>query len=306
MQHTEKQQKHTQNTPDEAEGIPDNSPDACRGSDKPAPLPRLPRLPRNARLPINRCNLPADVLGGLTFQRHPAPLLIDGVLNLHRGLFERLDRLPSPAERGELFLAHMDAHFCLTHPIDAGADHPGARVRANWRKVLQGWSFDSESRDGALLKGWVESRFGLLPRHHREPLPAPEGPAWTRYLHERSSGLYATNALEAQIDLLYAYTQHELTRAHGPDAHLTLYRGVNALNAHDILARPTRQHATLLLNNLSAFSASRERADEFGDTVLTARIPTAKILAYSELLPGLLRGEAEYLVIGGLCEVEIG
>ena len=47
-------------------------------------------LPRNARLPINRCNLPAVVLGGLTYQKYPSPLLIDGVAELHGDLFRRL------------------------------------------------------------------------------------------------------------------------------------------------------------------------------------------------------------------------
>ena len=53
----------------------DKDPGLCRASDN-------PRLPRWARLPINRCNLPADILGGLSFQRGPCPLVIDGVAEL--------------------------------------------------------------------------------------------------------------------------------------------------------------------------------------------------------------------------------
>jgi NAD+---dinitrogen-reductase ADP-D-ribosyltransferase len=59
----------------------------------------------------------------------------------------------------------------------------------------------------------------------------------------------------------------------------------------------------LLFNNLTSFSASRERADEFGDVVLAARVPTAKVFFHSGLLPGRFSGEEEYLVIGGLYRV---
>ena len=37
-------------------------------------------------------------------------------------------------------------------------------------------------------------------------------PAYLRYLEMRSAGLYGTNALEAQLDLLYAYCQYEFAR----------------------------------------------------------------------------------------------
>jgi len=43
-----------------------------------------PSLPRSARLPINRCNLPVAILGSLTYLRHPVPLELDGVAELHR------------------------------------------------------------------------------------------------------------------------------------------------------------------------------------------------------------------------------
>ena len=73
-----------------------------------------PSLPRAARLPINRCNLPAVILGSLTFQRHPVPLKLDGVEELHRPLFEALARLEDADERAQAFMSHMDATFSLT------------------------------------------------------------------------------------------------------------------------------------------------------------------------------------------------
>lgn len=61
----------------------------------------------------------------------------------------------------------------------------------------------------------------------------------------------------------------------------------------------------MLLNNLSSFTRTRDRATEFGDYILEAEIPVQKIFFHSELLPGVLKGEDECLVIGGVYEVEI-
>ena len=62
----------------------------------------------------------------------------------------------------------------------------------------------------------------------------------------------------------------------------------------------------MLLNNLSSFTSNRERADEFGDYVLEVRVPWQKIMFYSDLLPGKLKGEEEVVVIGGVYDVVIG
>jgi NAD+--dinitrogen-reductase ADP-D-ribosyltransferase len=61
----------------------------------------------------------------------------------------------------------------------------------------------------------------------------------------------------------------------------------------------------VLLNNLNSFTSARERADEFGDYIMETRIPLSKILFYNRLLPGMLKGEDEYVVIGGVYEVSI-
>jgi NAD+--dinitrogen-reductase ADP-D-ribosyltransferase len=158
-----------------------------------------PTLPRDARLPINRCNLPAVILGSVTYQRHPTPLRIDGVSELHAELFEFLDRPADSDERGQLFRDYTAAHFCLDHLEDAGlTDSSSGRAKANWMRILRGWSFDADGREGAVLKAWVESRFGLPPRFHGEPLRDFTAPAYLRYQEMRASGLYGTNALESQ------------------------------------------------------------------------------------------------------------
>jgi NAD+--dinitrogen-reductase ADP-D-ribosyltransferase len=272
----------------------------CRTCDNPP----APSLPAWARLPINRCNLPAVILGSVTFQKHPTDLKLDGVEELHAGLFALLDQSDDADERARVFHEGMNAHFRLDHLEDAGLDaQAGKRAKADWRRMLRGWSFDADSREGAVLKGWAESRFGLVPRFHGKPLRDFCGPAWRRYEEMRAAGLYGTNALEAQLDLLYAWCQYEFRRRAAP-AHLTLYRGINRLDEHEVLATAAGRQ-TVLLNNLTSFTASRERAGEFGDYILAATVPAAKIFFHCTLLPGALKGEGEHIVIGGACEVTV-
>ena len=274
----------------------DKSPTSCRGDDKAT-------LPRDARLPINRCNLPAVILGSLAYQRHPAPLLLDGIAELHPDLFRRLEAA-SDADRPDVFRDYMTVRFRLEWPEEVGlTGRNQARAKANYIKVIRGWSFDSDSGEGAVLKGWVESRFGLTPRYHREALRDPSGDAYLRYTEMRAQGLYGTNALEAQLDLLYTYCQFELARRYGTSRHVTLYRGVNRLADHEVLEKGAGGEHVVLLNNLNSFTCSRDRACEFGDYILSVEVPLTKVLFYCGLLPGALQGEDEFLVIGGVSSV---
>ena len=264
-------------------------------------------LPRSARLPINRCNLPADILGGLTFQRSPVALELDGVAQFHRGLFALLDKIDDAKERADAFTMHMNASFYLDEPEQAGysAQSKQKRQKADYLRMVRGWSFDADGREGAALKGWVESRFGLLPRHHGGQIRDLSGEAYRRYLEMRATAVYGTNALESQFDLLYTYCQYELARLYPNETHLTLYRGVNRVDEHETLATLDNKHRVVLFNNLNSFTANRERADEFGDYLLSTRVPLSKVFCYTSLLPGMLQGEDEYTVIGGLYEVSI-
>ncbi|MBU0687944.1 MAG: NAD(+)--dinitrogen-reductase ADP-D-ribosyltransferase [Gammaproteobacteria bacterium] len=262
-------------------------------------------LPRYARLPINRCNLPADILGGLTFQRAPVALELDGVAQFHCGLFELLDKLDDAHERARAFSIHMNAAFYLDQPEQAGYTDSTLhkRQKADYLRMMRGWSFDSDGVEGAALKGWVESRFGLLPRQHGGHIRDFSGEAYRSYLEMRATALYGTNAIESQFDLLYTYSQYELARLHPDETHLTLYRGVNRLDEYETIATLDNKHRIVLFNNLNSFTANLERADEFGDYLLTAQVPISKVFCYSRLLPGMLQGEDEYTVIGGLYEV---
>jgi len=279
-------------------GASDNSPTLCRGDDKAS-------LPRNSRLPINRCNLPAVVLGSLTYQQYPSPLLLDGVAELHRDLFRRLASA-APEARADVFRDYLTVHFRLERPEEIGfTGRRKSRAKANYVRMIRGWSFDSDSREGEVLKGWVESRFGLMPRYHGMPLRDPAGDAYRRYLEMRSQGLYGTNALESQLDLVYAFCQMELAMRHPEARHVTLYRGVNRMADHEVLAKGEGGQHVILLNNISSFTHSRERACEFGDYILAVDVPLTKIFFHCGLLPGVLQGEDEFLVIGGVVNVTL-
>jgi len=263
-------------------------------------------LPTDARLPINRCNFPALILGGLTFQRSPDRLELDGVRQLYGRLFDQyLAGIHRPELRAQRFMDYVDVAFRLYMLRDAGWDPAGPkkRIKANYLQLIRGWGADANGQEAAVLKGWVESRFGLRARFHRESLE--DGNAYAAYMSAWARGLYATNAIESQLDLLYTYCQHELHLDGDTDDRLILYRGVDRIDEKNIVARLDRRRVIWLLNNLSSFSSERERAEEFGYYVLTAAVPRSKVLFHDRLLPRMLTGEGEYMVIGGLYEVTL-
>ncbi|KGK41163.1 NAD(+)--dinitrogen-reductase ADP-D-ribosyltransferase [Nitrincola sp. A-D6] len=264
-------------------------------------------LPAWARRSINRCNLPPVILGSLTFQQQPAPLLIDGVHALHQNFFQAMDGLAEPTIRALHFRQYMCSAFLLDQVEHAGAD-PQQRVKrhkADYLRLLRGWLFNADGREAAVLKHWVESRFGLLPRNHRGSLKDINSPCYAAYLADVSRGLYNANALEAQLDLLYSFCQYELKRRFPAQQHWLLYRGINRIEAHELLNRNEAGHYQLVLNNLSSFSSDRDTASAFGDAILETQVPGAKLLYFPGLLPDILQGEQEHLVIGGVYQVQL-
>lgn len=257
-------------------------------------------LPAFARLPINRCNLPPNILGSLTFQQYPTDLLIDGLADLHASLYRHLDSQTNAKNRAQRFMDYMTVHFTLDKPEEAGANDDTKRQKADYLKLLRGWFFNSESQEAAVIKGWVESRFGLATRYHGGKIDAPDSPAYQAFTLARAQGLFNTNALESQLDLLYSFCQYEWSRRRPDQSHLTLYRGMNKEDDFDILERHDKNRATIILNSVNSFSKDPERAGEFGDIVLRAAIPRQKVLYHEGLLPGRLQGEAEYIVLGGV------
>ncbi|MCG7929050.1 MAG: NAD(+)--dinitrogen-reductase ADP-D-ribosyltransferase [Candidatus Thiodiazotropha lotti] len=266
-------------------------------------------LPAYARLPINRCNLPAVILGSLTFQQHPVRLFLDGVAELHADLFIHLQQVPEREQRAIHFMDYMRSGFLLDNLDEAGfseeEQHRFKRDKADYLRVLRGWMFDADGKEAAVMKSWVESRFGLRTRNHQGPLGDYTTEHYQTYLTDRANGLYNTNGLEAQLDLLYTYCQYEVEKLFPEQTHLTLYRGINQIKEHEILHQFSKREYVILLNNLNSFTSQRERADEFGDYILQAKVPLVKLLYLPDLLPHRLRGENEYLVIGGVYKVNL-
>lgn len=274
--------------------------------ESPLEAAQYPLLTADACLTINRCQLPARILGSVSFQHFPQPLLLDGVHELHRLFFAGLQAVAEPEMRALHFRDYMSAGFLLDHPERAGLNPAGhfSRPRADYLRVLRGWMFDSDSQEAAVLKGWAESRFGLLTRYHQGPLTAGDSEDYLVFQRQRARGLYNTNALEAQLDCLFAFCQYELQRRLAGVQHLTLYRGTNGWQQQEVLQQRSAQRFVLLLNNLNSFTSSRHYAEAFGDYLLEVQVPVSKLLYFPGLLPGVLPGEEEYLLIGGLYEVK--
>ncbi len=250
----------------------------------------------------NLVGLPTEFLASCDFNDAPLPLKISGVREFNRPLFEMLAEAENLTEAAGAFNLYMNAMF----GIDAeqkDAPRPGAprRFRSSYLRLIRGWGFDSNGREGAVLKGWVESRFGLFPTYHKEPIQRIASPAWTTYVEEKMSSRFHNNSILTQLDLLYEYCQWGLANMAAPGrAHIVLHRGVNALEDQLAFERRRGAQVRLRLNNLVSFTSDRDVAGCFGDTILTVRAPIAKVVFFNELLASHpLKGEGEYLVIGG-------
>jgi len=271
-------------------------------------IPQCTSLPAYARHPINHCNLPAVIIGSLAFQEHPSALSLDGVETLHHQLFDALAEIDDAATRALHFRDYMCSCFLLDHKDEAGFQ-PTQRLprgKADYLRLLRGWMFNADGVEAAVFKRWVESRFGLRARSHRGPLGDYENHNYERYQADYMRGLYNANALESQLDLLYSFCQYELQRREPNRSHWQLFRGVNKIEEHDILEKINDNHYILLLNNINAFSSDRYQSDTFGDAILTAEIPLSKIVYFPNLIPGILQGESEFLVLGGVFRVKVG
>lgn len=241
------------------------------------------------------------LLASVRFNENPHSLHVHGTRESHRGLFRLLDDCGTLQDAAEVFEHYMEIQFDLRPPPDGEAGSGAMRFVASYLKLLRGWGFDSGSPQGAVLKGWVESRFGLVPVYHKEILGAFPSDAWITYLEEKMSSRFHDGVINFQLDLLYEYCQWALARFHAPGARtIRLWRGTNDCPGQVVEGDPWSGTCILRLNNLVSFTDDEERAEEFGDWMIEAAVPTAKLLYF----PGLLRdrvfnSEGEYLVIGG-------
>ncbi|MBI5379029.1 MAG: NAD(+)--dinitrogen-reductase ADP-D-ribosyltransferase [Nitrospirae bacterium] len=250
----------------------------------------------------NLVGIPTGLLANPAYNDYPVRLHIHGVWESNRGLWDLLNRASSPLEAAERYQDYMAVVFGLNPEQAAGTAPCGRRrFKSSYLRLLRGWNFDANGPEGAVLKGWVESRFGLYPTFHKEPLRSFASRTWIAYVEEKMSSRFHNNSIYPQLDLLYEFCQWAFPRFFtGSSRHLTLYRGVNDFHEHEILQRLSRREAVVRQNNLVSFTSRREIADEFGDYILETRVPVYKILFFNELLPEHpLKCESEYLVIGG-------
>ncbi|MBT9597268.1 MAG: NAD(+)--dinitrogen-reductase ADP-D-ribosyltransferase [Vitreoscilla sp.] len=256
----------------------------------------------------NLVGLPAPLLASTAFNAHPQALHIAGARESHTGLFALLGHCADADEARDVFAHYMSLAFGLDH---AGGQPPATaesrRWRASYLRLLQGWGMDANGPAGAVLKGWVESRFGLVPGFHGAALARYPSPAWVGYLEQKATSRYHGNNIHQQLDLVFEFCQWMLDRFGilGSGRWVTLWRGSSRCEEQVVAGTLRQRRCVVRLNNVVSFSRSREHAGCFGDWVLQARVPLAKLL----LVPGLLdtralQGEAEVLALGGDYEVE--
>ncbi|RBP04139.1 NAD+--dinitrogen-reductase ADP-D-ribosyltransferase [Roseiarcus fermentans] len=255
------------------------------------PLPHGPNL----------IGLPTDFLASADYAAAPCELHISGVREMNAPLFEMLALANDIDEASEALAKYMTAMFGLeAQQLREEARGMGPPFRHSFVRLLIGWGLDSSSRDAAVLKGWVESRFGLAPAHHGAKITSFSDPAWATYVeHKMGSGFHA-NSIFAQLDLVYEYVQWALATLVRPgETHLRLYRGADRVE-DQVVRRLNVRQPVLRLNSLSSFTTDRAVADSFGSVVVSVEAPLTKILFASALMSFFaFRAEREVLLIGG-------
>lgn len=255
---------------------------------------------------INRCNLPPWSIASRHYNCHPQRLEIQGAQHIGRQLFEALEKIEDSEQRGTRFHDFMDVRFQLHQWARESSRNSQKSLKNSYLRFLRGWLFDSNSIEGAVLKSWVESRLGLPPTFHHEPIDDIQSEVYFRYTVDRMKGSARTSAILSQLDLLYEYVQYELERRYPGQMHLTLYRGIYDFAEHQVIKQLEKNRYLLRLNNLNSFTDDFEHAWEFGNRVLEAQVPLTKIFFMGGLLPrSLFKGEGEVLVIGGEFEVKV-
>ena len=256
----------------------------------------------------NLIGLSTACLASPLFNAYPKALHIAGVREFAASLFEQLSRQNTREECGRVFQDYMCVVFGYELEQRLKDDTQGRRrYRNSYLKLLQDWGVDSNNAQGAVMKGWVESRFGLFPTFHKQRLVGFMNKDWINYIEEKMHSRYHNNCIYMQLDLLYEYCQWIVERFQFPAVtHKTLFRGVNSFDEDWLDQGQETQHKILRFNSLVSFTDLRSVASEFGAYILQVEVPMVKLLFFNELLPHhALHGEAEYLVIGGDYRVKV-
>jgi NAD+---dinitrogen-reductase ADP-D-ribosyltransferase len=256
----------------------------------------------------NLIGLATVCMASHAFNENPKPLHIAGVRESASGLFEKLPGQPTLVDCGRIFQDYMCVVFGFETEQRLGSDHSGRRrYRNSYLRLIQDWGRDSNNAQGAVFKGWVESRFGLFPTYHKQHISSFMSKDWIMYIEEKMNSRYHNNCIYMQLDLLYEFCQWVIERFQFPAVtHKTLYRGVNSLDDHWVVQNEDKLHKIVRFNSVVSFTDRRSIASEFGAYILEVEVPMVKLIFFNELLPcHALRGEAEYLVIGGDYRVKV-
>ena len=243
------------------------------------------------------------------FNQYPQPMHIAGTRESAHGLFEQLPKQHSREDCGRLFQEYMCDVFGAESEQKLSNDNAGRRrYRNSYLKLIQDWGLDSNNAQGAVLKGWVESRFGLYPTYHKQAINGFKSKDWASYIEEKMNSRYHNNCIYMQLDLLYEYCQWIIEYYQYPAiTHKTLFRGVNELDDYCLVDDETEKPIKILrFNSIVSFTDRCSIAGEFGSYILEVEVPMVKLLFFNDLLPHhALRGEGEYLVIGGAYRVKV-
>jgi NAD+--dinitrogen-reductase ADP-D-ribosyltransferase len=255
---------------------------------------------------LNRCNLSPWIISSEEFQANPLPLEIDGARTTDLGLFRGLEKIPDAAQRSQFFHDYLCAKFSLNEKFEL---HGKSKSPYSYVHLLRAWGADSNGPAGAVLKSWVESRFGLLATYHKGRL-AEDRAAREAFMFDRTRGAAKSIGVLMQLDLLYTFCQDELIRRFPEERWKMLYRGTHDSEEYTIRKQDgeteerSPRTALVQLNNLSSFASDAEVAWEFGSSAWEVKVPFAKIIFFSGLLPkSCLAGESEHLVLGGYYNV---
>ena len=253
---------------------------------------------------LSLCNVPPWILGSREFNELPEPLELQGVARGSAWLFRELDKVADRTARARFFQDYMCVKFQL-HEEAEHTQRAQRSLRNDYLRFLRGWGVDSSSPEGAVLKAWVESRFGLEPSYHRGILRTGDEGAWLRYAADRMRGSARSNAIYSQFDLLYTFCQYELRRQFTDQRWWNLFRGTNDSAEYATREVLDRKRRAVRLNSVGSFTRHRERAWEFGSTVWSIRVPLCKVVYFESLATeSVLRGEGEVIALGGEYLVE--
>lgn len=242
------------------------------------------------------------------FNDNPKPLHIAGTRESASGLFEQLARQTQREACDRIFQDYMCVVFGFEPEQRLREDASGRRrYRNSYLKLIQDWGIDSNNAQGAVFKGWVESRFGLYPTFHKQAIASFVSADWVMYIEEKMHSRYHNNCIYMQLDLLYEYCQWVIERFQCPAAtHKTLYRGVNSLADRWLLEDDGETQQIVRFNSIVSFTDNCRIASDFGAYILEVEVPMVKLIFFNDLLPHhALHGEAEYLVIGGNYRVKV-